>query len=60
MYIICKEEILVEFNFAVGWLIHQTAKFNTAPNFPVIWYATMMKYIIGIVFLVSLVDAHKS
>ena len=45
-YVHGKEGILVEFNFAVGWLIRQTAKFNTAPNFPVIslWYATM-KYI---------------
>jgi hypothetical protein len=30
--------ILVDFNLAVGWSIRQTAKFNSLPKFPAIWY----------------------
>ena len=30
--------ILADFNLAVGWSICQTAKFNSPPNFPAIWY----------------------
>ena len=30
--------ILADFNLAVGWSIRQTAKFNSLPKFPAIWY----------------------
>ena len=35
MYI-CEKEILVDFNLAVAQAVHQTAKFNSPPNFPAI------------------------
>ena len=37
MYI-CKYEILAHFNLAVAKVDHQTAKFNSPPNFPAIRY----------------------
>ena len=36
--IICKYEILAHFNLAVAKVDHQTAKFNSQPNFPAIRY----------------------
>jgi hypothetical protein len=33
-----RNDLLVDFNLAVGWSIRQTAKFNSPPNFPAIWY----------------------
>ena len=35
----CHNLILAVFNLAVGLLIHQTAKLNSSPNFPAIWYS---------------------
>ena len=34
--------ILAVFNLVVGWLIRQTAKFNSPPNFPAIRYVHML------------------
>ena len=35
---ICKYEILADFNLVVAKTDHQTAKFNSPPNFPAIQY----------------------
>ena len=40
MYI-CEQEILADFNLAVAKVEHQTAKFNSPPNFLAIRYATL-------------------
>ena len=37
-YGICKYEIFLDFNLAVVKEDRQTAKFNSPPNFPAIWY----------------------
>ena len=34
----CYDFILTDFNLAVGLSIRQTAKLNSSPNFPAIWY----------------------
>ena len=39
---ICKYEILVDFNLVVAKLDHQTAKFNSPPNFPSIRYIPLV------------------
>ena len=36
--------ILADFNLAVGWSIHQTAKFNSPPNFPAIQYKKYLSH----------------
>ena len=36
------KKILADFNLAVALAVHQTAKFNFPPNFPVIWYYTLL------------------
>ena len=41
-YIIYKYEILVDFNLAVTKIDHQTAKFNSLPNFPAIQYTVIL------------------
>ena len=36
--VICKYEILVDFNLVIVKMNYQTAKFNSPPSFPTIWY----------------------
>ena len=39
--IICKHEILVDFNLAVAKVDRQTTKFNSPPKFPAIRYVVI-------------------
>ena len=45
--------ILADFNLALGWPIHQTAKFNSPANFLAIWYDPLYSCICPMKYLES-------